>query len=242
MTKTASKAHSPLRARMIERMRIGNLSAPTQKHFLRAVSSLARDTGTAPDRPDAEQVRAWVLGLIGRDLAPASTNATLSAPRFFCCEVIDRPDIVRGLRNRKRPRPLPRPSRYPRNSAQPADALPHFAVLESAACLVHEMGGTPVYGAATEAEPTQKGAVRLDLGGFGANGLSPRYGVVPFASMIDSPVNAAEPAMLPRLAVIPASRATRFDEGVKQTRTPDRGALPESCRFDRRSVGEHSVA
>ena len=108
MTTTTPKAKSPLRARMIEQMRIGNLSLATRKEYLRTVSNLARDTRTAPDRLDAEQVRAWVLGLIERGLAPASTNAALSALRFFYREVVDRPDIVRGLRNRKRPRPLPR--------------------------------------------------------------------------------------------------------------------------------------
>ena len=80
----------------------------TQKEYLRTVSNLARDTRAAPDRLDAEQVRAWVLGLIDRGLAPASTNAALSALRFFYCEVVNRPDVVRGLRNRKPPRRLPR--------------------------------------------------------------------------------------------------------------------------------------
>ena len=108
MTKTTPKAKSPLRARMIEQMRIGNLSPATRKECLRTVSNLARDTRTAPDRLDAEQVRAWVLCLIDRGLAPASTNAALSALRFFYREVIDRPDVVRGLRNRKRQRSLPR--------------------------------------------------------------------------------------------------------------------------------------
>ena len=108
MTKTPSKAKSPLRARMIEQMHIGNLSLATREEYLRIISNLARDTGTAPDRLDAEQVRAWVLGLIDRGLAPASTNVILSALRFLYREVLDRPDIVRGLRNRKRPRSLPR--------------------------------------------------------------------------------------------------------------------------------------
>ncbi|MCY4589987.1 MAG: tyrosine-type recombinase/integrase [Alphaproteobacteria bacterium] len=107
MSKTPAKTVSPLRTRMIEQMRMGALSSGTQRFYLGAIRSLARDTGTAPDQLDAEQVRAWVLGLIDRGLAPASTNATLSALRFFFCEVIDRPEVVHGLRNRKRPRRLP---------------------------------------------------------------------------------------------------------------------------------------
>ena len=110
MTKTPSKTktRSPMRARMIEQMKIDNLAPVTQKEYLRTVGNLARDTRTSPDLLDAEQVRAWLVGLIDRGLAPASTNAALSALRFFYCEVIDRPDVVRGLRNRKRPRRLPR--------------------------------------------------------------------------------------------------------------------------------------
>ena len=92
---------------MIVQMKIGNLAPVTRKEYLRTVSNLARDTRAAPVRLDAEQVRAWVLRLIERGLAPASTNAAFSALRFFYCEVINRPDVVRGLRNRKRPRRLP---------------------------------------------------------------------------------------------------------------------------------------
>ena len=69
-----TKTQSPIRARMIEQMKIGNLAPVTQKEYLRTVCNLARDTRAAPDRLDAEQVRAWVLGLIDRGLAPASTT------------------------------------------------------------------------------------------------------------------------------------------------------------------------
>ena len=45
MTKTTPKAKSPLRARMIEQMHIGNLSLATREEYLRIISNLARDTG-----------------------------------------------------------------------------------------------------------------------------------------------------------------------------------------------------
>ena len=55
-----------------------------------------------------EQIRALVVGLIDRGRAPSPTNAILPGLRFFYRDVLDRPDVLRGLRNRKRPRRLPR--------------------------------------------------------------------------------------------------------------------------------------
>ena len=99
---------TPLRARMIEQMQLGNLAPATQKQYLGTIGILARDTGTAPDQLDAEQVRSWLVSQINRGLAPASTNTYLSALRFLYEEVLDRPDMVRGLRFRKLSRHLPR--------------------------------------------------------------------------------------------------------------------------------------
>lgn len=105
---TNASSMTPLRARMIEQMQIGSLAPATQKHYLGTISILARDTGTAPDQLDAERVRSWLVNQINRGLTPASTNTYLSALRFLYQEVLDRPDMVRSLRNRKRPRHLPR--------------------------------------------------------------------------------------------------------------------------------------
>ena len=108
MSQTSSKAGSLLRIRMIEEVRNGNLAPATQQHCLWNNRSLARDTRTAPNQVDAEQVRAWVVVLIDRGRAPSSTNSILSGLRFFYQDVLDRCDIIRWLRNRKRPRRLPR--------------------------------------------------------------------------------------------------------------------------------------
>ncbi len=113
-----TKTQSPIRARMIEQMKIGNLAPVTQKEYLRTVSNLARDTRAASDRLDAEQVRAWVLGLIDRGLAPASTNARPPLPdrdpSHICCRSPDLGDRRRAGRRHQ--------------GGQEAPAHPHTAV------------------------------------------------------------------------------------------------------------------
>ena len=108
-TRTPSKSISPLRARMIEQMRMANLSESTQRNYIGYIKGLARRYNTSPDRLSEEQVRNWVLERIDQGLAPATTNAMLSTLRFLYREVLDRPEVVGRLRNGKRPRRLPRP-------------------------------------------------------------------------------------------------------------------------------------
>ena len=99
---------SPLRQRMIEQMRIANLAESTQSAYLFEVERLARHYGTSPADLDAEQLRDWVLKLIDRGLSPSSTNSTLAAFRFLYVETLGCAERVAGLRNRKKPRALPR--------------------------------------------------------------------------------------------------------------------------------------
>ena len=99
---------SPLRQRMIEQMHIANLAESTQSAYLFEVERLARHYGTSPADLDGEQLRDWVLKLIDRGLSPSSTNSTLAAFRFLYIETLGCPERVAGLRNRKKPRALPR--------------------------------------------------------------------------------------------------------------------------------------
>ena len=70
---------SPLRQRMIDRMRIANPAESTRYAYLLEVEHRARHYKASPAVLDAEQVRAWVLTPIDKGLSPSSTNATLSA-------------------------------------------------------------------------------------------------------------------------------------------------------------------
>ena len=99
---------SPLRQRMIEQMRIANLAESTQSAYLFEVERLARHYGTSPADLDGEQLRDWVLKLIDRGLSPSSINSTLAAFRFLYVETLGCPERMAGLRNRKKPRALPR--------------------------------------------------------------------------------------------------------------------------------------
>lgn len=55
---------SPLRARMIEDMKLAGLSAATQELYQRAVSRLSKHHGNrSPDRLSEEEVRQYLVGL-----------------------------------------------------------------------------------------------------------------------------------------------------------------------------------
>ena len=97
---------SPLRRRMIVRMRLTNLAESTQVADLFEIERLARHYGTSPADLDTEQRRTWVLKLIDRGLSPSSTNSTLAAFRFLYVETLGCPERVAG--NRKKARALPR--------------------------------------------------------------------------------------------------------------------------------------
>ena len=75
MTKTTSKTQSLLRARMIEQMRVGNLSAPTQKHCLAELEALMRSVrDKALERHDLAKER--FMANLARMIAAAGHGAT----------------------------------------------------------------------------------------------------------------------------------------------------------------------
>src|ERR1051325_1851875 len=76
-------AISPLRARMIEDMRIRNLSGSTQESYIRAVVKFSAHFKRAPDRLGAEEVRAYQLHLIDQKYSWTHINQVSCALRFF---------------------------------------------------------------------------------------------------------------------------------------------------------------
>ena len=99
---------SPLRGRMMEQMGIAGLADSTQAMYLREIETLNKHYNKPPDRLDAEEVRSWLLARIERGLDPNTTNVSLGALRFLYRDTLRRPEMVDGLRYRKRPRKLPR--------------------------------------------------------------------------------------------------------------------------------------
>ena len=103
-----NEAISPLRARMIEDMRVRNFVAGTQRDYIRAVKKLAAFLGRSPDTATAEELRAFQQHLAAGLANPPSINITVSALRFFFRVTVDKPETTRHLVHVNEPQKLPR--------------------------------------------------------------------------------------------------------------------------------------
>ena len=74
---------SPLRRRMIEDMRVCNLSPATQQSCLNAVSKFSRHLGRSPDRLGLEDVHAFQVHLVASGISWPALNQIVCALRFF---------------------------------------------------------------------------------------------------------------------------------------------------------------
>src|ERR1700691_3571326 len=74
---------SPLRRRMIEDMTVRNMSPPTQRSYINAVSKFSRYFRRSPERLDLEDVRAFQVHLVSTGISWASLNQIVCALRFF---------------------------------------------------------------------------------------------------------------------------------------------------------------
>ena len=74
---------SPLRQRMLDDMKIRNMSPLTQYTYMRAVANFSAYHGRSPDKLDVEDVRDYRLHLIARGLRANSLNPIMGALRFF---------------------------------------------------------------------------------------------------------------------------------------------------------------
>lgn len=72
-----------LRQRMIEDMRIRNLSSRTIRQYVRNVSLFAKHFGASPERMGREEVRKYLLSLMARGRARATLAGHLCALRFL---------------------------------------------------------------------------------------------------------------------------------------------------------------
>jgi len=74
---------SPLRQRMIDDMRVRNLSPATQRSYIHAVAKFSRFFGCSPARLDVEDVRAYQVQLVSTRVSWGALNQTVCALRFF---------------------------------------------------------------------------------------------------------------------------------------------------------------
>src|SRR5271169_629942 len=98
---------SPLRRRMIEDMKVRNLSPATQEAYVRAVEKLSRHFGRSPDRLNLEDVRAFQVHLASRGNAWSTVNQTVCALRFFYGVTLGRERMPHHLAYAHEPSKLP---------------------------------------------------------------------------------------------------------------------------------------
>jgi integrase/recombinase XerD len=100
---------TPLRRRMIEDMRIRNLSLQTQRAYAEQVSRFALHFDRSPDRLGQDEIRAWQIYLVeDRRLAASSISVAVAALRFFYIVTLKRPWIVEDdIPTSRQPKKLP---------------------------------------------------------------------------------------------------------------------------------------
>lgn len=99
---------TPLRQRMVEDMRLRNLSAGTQRSYIHYVEQYARYFWMSPDRLGLDDVRNYQLYLIEqRQLAPPSINAFVAAAKFLYTVTLEMPWSDQQFTRLKVPEKLP---------------------------------------------------------------------------------------------------------------------------------------
>jgi site-specific recombinase XerD len=92
-----TKQVSPLRQRLIDDMTIRNMSANTQKAYVRAVKNLSRHFMKSPDELTFENVREYQLHLVSRGLQAASIIPIMCALRFFFETTLGRTGVAKHI-------------------------------------------------------------------------------------------------------------------------------------------------
>lgn len=75
---------TPLRQRMLDDMRMRNMSKHTQDNYIRAVAAFAKHFNKSPEHLGREHVRSYLLHLVNeRQVAPNTYNVVHSGLKFF---------------------------------------------------------------------------------------------------------------------------------------------------------------
>jgi integrase/recombinase XerD len=88
-----TKQVSPLRQRMIDDMKIRNMSPNTQSAYIRAVKNFSLHFGKSPDKLTLEHVREYQLHLVSRGLQAATIIPIMCAIRFFYGTTLGQPNV-----------------------------------------------------------------------------------------------------------------------------------------------------
>jgi integrase/recombinase XerD len=89
---------TPLRQRLLDDLRLRNLSVNTQQAYVRAVEQLARFYRCSPDRLNREQVRRYLVHLVTQErIAPSSFNVYRCGLLFFYRITLGRDWVLRDV-------------------------------------------------------------------------------------------------------------------------------------------------
>jgi len=89
-----TKPISPLRQRMIDDMKIRNMSPNTQYIYISAVARFSVYHRRSPDKLGLEDIRDYHLHLVSRKLKPTTINPIMGALRFFYGKTLGQKHIV----------------------------------------------------------------------------------------------------------------------------------------------------
>ena len=98
---------TPLRQRMLQDMQMRNFSPHTLEAYLRAVARLATFYKLSPDRLDLEQVRNFLVHLVGQQVSYGLFNQVRAALVFFYKVTLGRDWSFDRIGCQKRPKRLP---------------------------------------------------------------------------------------------------------------------------------------
>src|SRR5262249_9687459 len=99
---------TPLRRRMIEDMRLRNLSPRTIDAYAMRVGAFARHFGRSPEALGPDDVRAYLLHLVQEKRVSWSVyNQTVAALKFLYEAPLERQGVLHRIRSPKQPKRLP---------------------------------------------------------------------------------------------------------------------------------------
>jgi hypothetical protein len=116
---------SPLRRRMIEDMKVRNLSPVTQRCYVHVVAKFARHFNRSPDRLGLAEMREYQVHLTSTGISWASFNIAVCALRFFYGVTLGRTAMTERIpyaRKRRQPPVIlsaEEMARFSRGSAEP---------------------------------------------------------------------------------------------------------------------------
>ena len=98
---------TPLRRRFLDELTRRNYSPRTAEAYLAGVLRFVRHSGLSPDRASPDDLRAFQLHLIERQVSWSQFNQISCALRFLYAHVLGQPDFVPHVPFAKKPRKLP---------------------------------------------------------------------------------------------------------------------------------------